>query len=247
MRKVLTIAGIVLLCMPTLFVGWLLAAARLSALDPLTLHLPMPLRSLVAEVAMKRVNPFRPSAAVDRVLRLDPQNVGALQHRCSAPDATQSVEARVALCQKAVGLDDAESVENGLGRAELSSNDPCAAEDAFRKATSLGTDLRFARADNYDAGLAGVRCGDFELARASFAAALFLDQKALGGAQNGGADRLLSLQKRIALDNGGLSIAYRGKQQDQLSQEACIAGFPDFKTVCRCDVDKDNHVVCSGH
>jgi len=246
MRKILTIAGIVLLCMPTLFVSWLLAAARLPALDPLTMHLPMPMRSLVAEVAMKRVRPYQPSPILARVLRLDPSNPEAWRHRCNTPDAALSTNDRVALCARAASFGDNEWVEHDLGDAQLANNNPCAAEDAYRKATSIGANLGYARVNNYSAGKAGLLCGDFELARASFAAALFLDDKRLQ--QEGAADTKVrqATQSSIAHDNGGLSIAYRGKHQDQLSQGACVAGFPDYKTVCRCDLDKDNHVTCSG-
>jgi len=68
MNRVLLRAGIVVVCLPMLFTAWLMTSVYWPRMDALTLKLPMPLRSLVAEVIAQS-----PRHNADRATRLDPQ------------------------------------------------------------------------------------------------------------------------------------------------------------------------------
>ncbi len=85
MRRIWMGLFIAVLCLPLAFTIYLFAAAKLPALDRVTLALPMGVRAPVAEIAMSKTGHGKDSAKkMDRVLQLDPNNSAAWERRCTS-------------------------------------------------------------------------------------------------------------------------------------------------------------------
>jgi hypothetical protein len=75
MRPVLWGLLVFVLCLPLIFVLYLVAAARYPAMDGFTAKLPSEVGAAVAQIAMRKVRSGKDeSTALDRVIRLDPEN-----------------------------------------------------------------------------------------------------------------------------------------------------------------------------
>jgi len=196
MRKVLLILGIAVLCLPMLFVTWLLLASRWQKMDATTAHAPLYLRQTVASVILQNASHSKnPSPALVRTLRLDPDNPAAWHYRCTLsarPDTSPNLKD----CETAVKLNHTPGDYYLLGRAqELSGGDPCVAEETFTHAvTATSSNPQPAYLD----GMArtALRCGDISASRVGFEVA---SQHAKNGSPNlSGAKTTLSRSERTS-------------------------------------------------
>jgi len=242
MRKVLLGLGIGVLCLPMLFVGWLLLASRWAKMDGSTMQAPMALRQTVAALVLQKATFGKAGMpAVDRVLRLDPENAGAWQRRCSVyiwNNDTPSVKD----CQKAVELGKEPYSYYNLGRAQDATNDPCSAEESYTaavSATATNPDFEYVRS----MGQSALRCGHLPAAKAGLNLAVELEGKAMNDPDQDD-DETANIKKDMLADREYLLVAYQRGGEDTLAGQACTVAHPGWKG-CRCDLDAKGKVGCS--
>jgi len=242
MRKVLLVLGITILCLPMLFVTWLLLASRWQKMDPSTAHAPLFLRQTVVSVIQQKAGYNKNSSpAFDRILRLDPDNAVAWRYRCSF--SAQSDAPNLKDCETAVKLDHAPADYYHLGRAqELSGVDPCVAEKTYTQAVT-GT------SSNPQPGLldgmarTALRCGNIGASRAGFEAALATRQKRLTQPKWSQND-LVQIRKNLLADQESLIVIYHRQHEDLLAGQTCTAAHPNWK-VCSCNIDAKGAASCT--
>ena len=242
MRKLLLSAGIAILCLPMLFVIWLLLASRWSRMDAATMQAPPSLRKTIAEMVLQKADYGKESLpALDRALRLDPQNGDAWSRRCGLPfdeDTAPSLKD----CEAAVQFNKGPYDCYRLGRAQDALNNPCTAEDSFTQATS-------ATASNPDytyidsMGRAALRCGHLPAGRAGLETAIELEEKSLKDPEDHD-DEIADTKKDMLTDREYLIVLYNREHENTLAAEACSATHPDWKS-CNCDLDPKGLVACA--
>ncbi len=242
MRKFLMVAGIGVLCLPMLFVGWLLAVSRWAKMDALTMHAPRPFRQTVAEIVLQKAG-FGEKAepAVDRALRLDPENANAWHRRCSSYVWDKGVPS-VKDCQMAVALGKEPRDYFNLGRAQDYAKDPCDAEDSYTQAvsaTAANPNITYVES----MGRAALRCGHVPAAKAGLQLAVDLDAKALNEPDQDD-DEIADSKKDMLENEEYLVIAYHWGKDDTLAGQACAAAHTGWKG-CSCDLDARGIVACS--
>jgi len=175
MRKVLLVLGIAILCLPMLFVTWLLLASRWQKMDSSTAHAPLFLRQTVTSVILQKATYGKESLpTIDRILRLDPQNVGAWQRRCSTSAWDKSPNLKD--CEKAVKFGAGPADYYNLGHIQETTGDPCTAEDNYTEAvsaTSSNPDSDYLEA----MGRTALLCNHLPASRAGYEAAITTQQK----------------------------------------------------------------------
>jgi tetratricopeptide (TPR) repeat protein len=242
MRKVLLGLGIGVLCLPMLFVGWLVLASRWAKMDGSTMQAPMAMRQTVAALVLQKATFGKAGVPmVDRVLRLDPENAGAWQRRCSLyewNDGTPSVTD----CQKAVELKKESYNYYNLGRAQDATNDPCSAEESYTEAVSATAsqpDYEYVRS----MGKSALWCGHLPAAKAGLELAVELEGKALNDPDQDD-DETANIKKDRLADQESLVVAYRRGGEETLTGQMCTAAHPGWKG-CSCDLDAKGKVACS--
>jgi hypothetical protein len=243
MRKVLLVLGIAILCLPMLFVTWLLLASRWQKMDPTTAHAPLYLRQTVASVIMQKAGYSKNSSpAFDRILRLDPDNAIAWRYRCSFP-AQSNATPNLKDCETAVKFDHAPADYYFLARAqELSGGDPCVAEETFTHAvTATSSNPQ----PGYLDGMArtALRCGDISASRVGFEVALATRQTRLTQPKWSQND-LVQIRKNLLADQESLIVIYHRQHEDTLAGQICTAAHPNWK-VCSCNIDAKGTASCT--
>ncbi len=204
-----------------------LAAARLAHLDPLTIHLPHPARSVIATLALhEKRGPY----AIDRALTLDPDNAAAWEQRCVSTDGPTPID-RLDDCRKAVSLRASSADQHSEGEAFEENNDPCNAAQAFRnsaaKLDAPGQKPYYLR----DAARAALACGDDQSSLAALHEAEALDTQVLdeaGPANNAG-------REGLSLDRGYMSVVYDHMNQHAKANMLCTAANPGYAS-CTCQL-----------
>jgi len=230
------------LCLPMLFVSWLLLASRWAKMDAVTVRAPAILRQTVAEVVLQKAG-FGKKAApfIDRALRLDPANAIAWRERCGAyswDDSAPSLKD----CRTAVVVDKEPEDYFNLGRALDYANDSCDAEDSYTlavSATASHPDITYVES----MGRAALRCGHLPAAKAGLQLAVDLGAKALNEPDDDN-DEIADSKKDMLENEEYLVIAYHRGKDDTLAGQACTAAHPGWKG-CRCDLDAKGVVACS--
>ncbi len=226
MRPVLWSLLLTIVCLPMAFVLFLLVASRFAAMDSFTSKLPSGIRSSVADVAMSKAGYDKGSGAIiDRVLRLDPDNVDAWGRRCHA-NTNDAIQREA--CNKAVALDPTAWNFEGLGSTQEHAGDFCGAENSYTSA------IRYSQ---NDAGLlrsmarAGLHCDHAWASVAGFEVAEGLDAKS---ATNDTDDEDNTAADLLA-DREFLVIAYNRTKQSAKANAMCTKTHPDWKG-CNCDL-----------
>ena len=237
---------IVVLCLPLAFSLWLLAAARMPALDASTARLPAVLRSSVAEAILHSAA-HGPKALkpIDRALRLDPDSEDGWSRRCSLSEGAEKLTA----CSRSLSLSPSMWNYDHVGDAESALGDFCAAERSYTtanrryiEATHFAND-EDVEGDQDDAtqaifvrnmGVAALRCGHLPDSRAALEVAETLDIK-LAQPDLNDADGEAEFKEDLAHDRESLSIVYDRQHEAAKSAEACGKAHPTWKT-CHCDL-----------
>ncbi len=230
MRPVLRGLLVFVLCLPLAFVLYLVAAAKYPAMDGFTAKLPATVGAAVAQIALQRVPVDKKEAkALDRVIRLDPENTGAWSRRCHPDDDATAGDERA--CRKATALDPSGWNFDGLGRAQESAGEFCAAEDSYTKAVQdVQNEALYLR----DMARAALRCGHPEASVAGFEVAEGLDAKDAADPDDNDVTK-----PSLLADREYLVVAYTRTKQPEKAAAVCIKAHPDWKS-CHCDLtEKD--------
>jgi len=231
--------GVLLVCLPMVFMGWLLAAAQWKKMDPITVRMPMSLRQTVAAVVTQKAAwNDRPTFA--RAVKLDPESAVGWDGLCSATEVEKDAKTELANCRKAVALSDNASDEDVIGQALEKLGDPCAAAESYRKASSMGSGGSLYPQHMGEAALA---CGDLTLARSGLELAVQNATKELAD-EDGEEDDKKDTQQRLSEEREFLIVVYDRMKQPQLANATCKVEHPDWKRGCDCEVDKDGDVSC---
>jgi len=242
MRRIWMGLFIALLCLPLAFTIYLFAAAKLPALDRITLALPMGIRAPIAEIVMRKAGFGKDSAKqLDRVVLLDPENTTAWNRRCSAAKGAEAIQ----YCNKAISLRPAAWSYGNLGHAEEDAKDFCAAEASYTSA------INHARNNPYylrNMGIDALRCGHLGASQAGLEVAEALDAKAAAkAAANPTADDddddADASKADLVLDREYLAVVYDRSKEPVKAAEACNKAHPDWKA-CHCELT-DKAVSCA--
>ena len=241
MRKVLLVLGIAILCLPMLFVTWLLLASRWQKMDPTTAHAPLFLRQAVASVILQKTTYGKESLPrIDRILRLDPQNAEAWQRRCSASAWGKSPNLKD--CETAVKFAGGPGDYYNLGHIEEAAGDPCTAEDNYTEAvskTSANPDTDYLEA----MGRSALLCNHLPASRAGYEVAATTQQKWLNQSDLD-QDEIDDAKKNLLADQESLIVIYHRQHDDLLAGQTCTAAHPNWK-VCSCDIDTKGAASCT--
>lgn len=240
MKRALLVLGIVVLCLPMLFVTWLLLSVSWSRMDATTMKLPSGLRSAVAAVALDRP-PFGPDK-IDRVLRLDPDNAKAIGESCRWYSEKKSLQQKLDICRKAVSLEPISGNFYALGRAQEGTDDECTAEETFTRASRSNPDV-----DNYNdveaMGIAALRCGHLYYARAGLEQASIVQEKVLKNSKDEDPEEIDDIKDDQKTDREYLILTYDGLHETQLKSQTCKLAHPDWQA-CDCRLDEDGKPAC---
>jgi tetratricopeptide (TPR) repeat protein len=252
---------IAVLCLPLAFTIYLFAAAKLPALDRVTLALPMGVRAPVAEIAMRKTGHGKDSAKkIDRVLQLDPNNSAAWERRCTSARGNDVIPS----CTKAIDVDPTSRNYYALGIAQREAKDFCAAEASFSAATK-----RINRDDAdimRNLGVAALRCGQLSDSQAVLQVVEKIDAKTAGKAaastsvqSTDGVDYIVPTDPKsddqdddvyhaktdLVLDREYLAVVYDRSKEPAKAVEACSKAHPEWKA-CHCELT-DKAVACTGN
>jgi hypothetical protein len=241
-KKPLMVLGVLVVCLPMAFVGWLLLAARWTKMDASTMRMPMGMRQMVAEVAMQKVQWGKDDVGpAKRVIRLDPDSADGWHRLCTLPNEQDSKHAVVEICQKAVKLNDVAWTEDSLGEAEMADGNPCAAEDVYTRAAGMNSTQSM---HDREMGHAALLCGHLPAARAGFEAALAIDEKDMKGREKDpDAD---DVRTNITFDHQYMSIFWARQGDAAKAREECLLTVTGIQQSCTCGFGDKGGVSCTG-
>jgi tetratricopeptide (TPR) repeat protein len=226
MRRIWMGLLIAVLCLPLAFTIYLFAAAKLPALDRVTLALPMGVRAPIAEIVLKRSGYGKDAAKqLDRVILLDPGNTSAWNWRCSAATGVEAISD----CDKAISLSATAWNYRNLGHAQEEARDFCAAETSYTSAIGKAqNDPNYLRS----MGIAALRCGHTPASRAGLEVAEDLDAQTVA-------------KTDLTLDREYLAVVYDRSKEPAKAVEACSKAHPEWKA-CHCELT-DKVVACTAN
>ena len=234
MRLVLWGLLVFIVCLPLAFVVLIVAAARYPHMDAFTTKLPTGVRTTIADLTLRNVGFGNDSVkAVDRALRLDPENEDAWGRRCHGnSDGTQNDQAA---CRKAITLKATAWNYNGLGTTQENAKDYCAAEDSYTHAINLSSNDPYSLRNMARAAL---RCGHIGASVAGFEVAEGLDAKAAADL-----DEDEDVKTDLLSDREYLVVVYNRTNQPTKAAAICNKAHAEWKA-CLCDLT-DTSVKCS--
>jgi len=234
MRPVLWGLLVFVVCLPLAFVVFLVAAARYSAMDTLTVKLPTSIRTTVADLTLRNTGYGKDSVKlVDRAIELDPESADAWGRRCHG-DGEKATYDQPA-CRKAITLDPSAWNFNGLGTTQENAKDFCAAEDSYTSAIRASENSACSLRNMARAAL---RCGHVGASLAGFEVAEGLDAKAAADP-----DEDDDIKTDLLSDREYLVVAYNRTNQPAKAAAICTKAHADWKS-CHCELT-DTDVKCS--
>lgn len=236
MRRGRWIAGSVALCLPLVFASWLMLSANWSRMDAVTKHLPMPMRSLVADVVAQS----RAKGSAQRAKKLDPNVQIPAPLLFLQPDGQQRYET--------LRLQDetreADSKKWALaGQQQEKAGDWCAAGESYTQAASKQSGEMSAYSNLEHMGRAELRCGDLGSARAALEAAVEKEKNDINDSDSDD-DEVAVTKADMQKDREFLVIIYRRQKQEALAKAACSDAHPEWPS-CVCILN-GNAAVCKG-
>jgi tetratricopeptide (TPR) repeat protein len=244
MRKTLWVVLVFVLCLPMIFVGWLVLASRSAWMDASTMKMPNSWRELVADGVLQKAGygkTGRPNLL--RVVRLDPRNAAAWGRLCSGQIDTTPAKESIATCKTAISLDDSEDNWDSLGNAQEASGDPCAAEESYTKAAG-----KAASSGGYsyveDMGRAALRCGTYYNARAGLETAIELQEKDIRNTKDWDEEDIAEFKADQQLDREYLVVTFDHLHETKLMKDTCSLAHPDWAG-CACRLDDKGKVSCT--
>jgi len=233
MRKVLWVLGIAVLCLPMLFVSWLVAAARWSKMDAVTVHAPVMMRQAVASILLNKAGWGRDAfPIVGRVMRLDPDNADAWGRRCTVYSRGVVPQEDVDACVKAVSLTPTPQMYTALGRADERAGKECDAMEAFKQGAQ-GATRGYKRVEFL--GRAALKCGDLVEARPALETAVSVEDARMAGSHVQAA-QIAQAKADQMVDREYLIVAYDELKETKLKKQVCAAAHPGWKG-CGCGME----------
>jgi tetratricopeptide (TPR) repeat protein len=206
---------------PLAMLAMLLAEAAFPALDDVTLAMPLGMRAMVSQMALRQAgDDAETERKVFRVVKLDPENEAAWGRLCGM-ERGDAEQAR-SICQRAVSMRATASNFNWLGIAQQRLGDDCAAEGSFTSARAMQRD---SGTIDRNLGGAAMRCGHYGAAVEAFERAEQLDE---GAAAAPG---------MVREDREYLMLAYERTQQHEKASVLCVRVHPAWAS-CRCELTK---------
>jgi tetratricopeptide (TPR) repeat protein len=214
------------LCLPLTFVLYLVAAARYPAMDGFTAKLPDMVGAAVAQIELRKAPSGKDgSKALDRVLRLDPENAEAWSWRCHTNDTATAADEPA--CRKAISLGPTAWNFNGLGDAQEHAGEFCAAEESYTRAVqATANEALYLR----NMARAAMRCGHTGASVAGFEVAEGLDAKAAADP-----DEDEFTKDDLLKDREYLAVAYDRSKQPEKAAAMRTKAHPEWKT-CHCEL-----------
>jgi hypothetical protein len=233
------VLGVVVVCLPMMFVGWLLLAARWTKMDALTMRMPEGTRSLVVQAMLQYSSDAK---GLQRATRIDAETVKKWQSLDHLIAFGVAPNGKLAELQRAEAVDKDKAVElNKLGLEQEKAGDECAAEETFSAAagkSSSGDD--YAPVENM--GRAALRCGDLPSARAGLESAIIKEDNSLKEPDQDD-DEIKAAKDDRLKDREFLIVVYQRRHEGDLAVGACSEAHPSWKG-CACLLRKDGDVKC---
>lgn len=244
MRKTLWILFIFVLCLPMIFVGWLVLATRSARMDSTTMNLSPGLRSMVADGVLQAAGYGKKSLpSLYRVVMLEPDNSAAWDRLCAVESNAAPQHAIQQTCKTAVAMDDSADNWGSLGRAQEQRGDPCAADESFTKAASRAANE--GAADYAESmGRAALRCGQYYDARAGLEAAIDLEAKEISDTKNWDDDEIAEFKQDQLDDREYLILTLDHLHEAKAMKAACSLAHPGW-AACACKLDDKGTVRCA--
>ena len=194
------------------------AQARFAQLDAFTLSLPLPVRSVVATIAVHESDIS--SDSLDRALALDPDNSAAWSRRCTSYIAVNPQE-RLADCARAVNLHPSTANLRAHAAALEENGLPCAAQASLQEAL-VRPDLLGQRSYVMrDQARAALACGDNSGSLVALHSAEEIDQS--------------NESDGLAMDRGYMSAVYDRLHEPVMAKEMCSQANPGYAS-CTCEL-----------
>jgi hypothetical protein len=239
-KKVLMALGVVVVCLPLVFMGWLLLAARSTKMDAMTARMPELPRSLVVQAMLANSSDAK---GWQRATRIDAEAAEEWRkrpqlfmteatERQTPPQLQEMYKQQVESKKTAKALyDKAEALEKA--------GQECAAEDIYAEAGSKDTSSEVYRYTE-GVGRAGLRCGELSGARAGLEAAIIKQKLFIKGTDE---DQLTDVRQDLLKDQEFLIVVYDKQHEAALARQVCSDAHPDWKG-CVCGLGKDKEVRC---
>jgi hypothetical protein len=241
-RKIWWVLGIGPLCLPLMFVLWLVFAARWQKMDAVTIRMPMSLRQMVGATVLQGVPGGRKGLTqLRRVTVLDPDNAKAWARQCAWSIDPEPPQVQLQLCAKAASLDRSADNLNSLGSAQERAGDPCAAAATYTDAAQENmVEGEYVYVENM--GRAALRCGDLYSAPAGLEAAISVQTKIVTD-PNWDEDELDDVKSDLQTDREYLIVTLDRLHESKAAKEVCRAAHPDWSG-CACKLDAKGTVDC---
>jgi hypothetical protein len=241
----MVMVGIVaVVCLPMLFMGWLLLAVSWTKMDTTTMRMPEGLRSLVVQAMLEQ------SSNSDKVMvraeKIDlktadewhkqmayrASHIIPLGGRQTPPQLQALYDRQIADRKAAKALAQQAKEDQQRGRA-------CAAEDLYAEAGNKDQSQEIYQYTE-GVGRAGLQCGDLPGARAGLEAAILKQTNFLKGTDE---DQLGDVRRDRTKDREFLVVVYEHQQKGGLAAKVCAEAHTGWKG-CACALGKDGDVSC---
>lgn len=238
MKRLLVTLGVCVLCLPMVFVVWLLLATKIPRMDALTMKMPLPVRSMIADIVLQE----RTKPATQRANRLDPDSIrraAALRKALSIRTGSISAEVYGSNGRQI----DARKFAASASRAEMT-GDHCGAADEYANAVYevQGDDSAYIYSE--EMGKSAWLCGSVSGARKGFETAIAKQQRFLKRPNITDAE-VTEAHNDMLRDDDWLVLVYSKQHERALARQACSQSHPKWAS-CTCKLDgQGNNISCS--
>ena len=228
------VAGTVAVCLPTVFVAWLLLAAGWSKMDAVTMRLPEGARSLAVRAMLGQMSDAR---TLERAKKINAAAVAEWQSRpLMGFGRSDSLSVDTRNTKRAVDL-------NKMGLQQEKAGKQCVAEETFSQAASASSGGNYYSPAEH-MGRTALRCGDLGSARAGLETAVFKEGKSLKDDDaDDDAEDVKEINADMLKDREYLVVVYGRQHEAALVAATCKQAHADWKG-CACGLDAKGDVEC---
>jgi hypothetical protein len=237
------VLGVVAVCLPMVFVGWLVLVARWAKMDAVTMRMPEWSRSLAVQAMLERSSDAK---SLERATKLEAEAVKEWQRHPQVIGMTGGVPRGRRTPPELQALYNQQMASRAAARAltakaeeQEKAGQECAAEDLYSEAASKDANNEIYR---YAEGIgrAGLKCGDLPGARAGFEAAILKETNFIKGTDE---DQLTGVRDDLLKDREFLVVVYEKQHETGLARQVCSDAHPGWKS-CACSLGKNGDVEC---
>jgi hypothetical protein len=232
------VLGVIVVCMPMMFVCWLLLAAKWTKMDALTMHMPEGARSIVVKAMLAESSD---APTLQRAGKLDADAVKEWQRRPHFRPGVQPAtppEVQAMYRQQIENRKYAQTLSKKAQEDEQAGH-ACDAEELYTQAAGKYQSPEFYQYTE-GVGRAGLKCGDMPGARAGLEAAILIQTNFLKGTEE---DQLTSVRQDRLRDREFLIVVYEKQHESALARKVCSDAHPGWKA-CTCKLASGD-VVCA--